>query len=143
MREVTAHKLDLPSDLLKIEVSTEADDADVGKDGTHHVYHISAFRNNEWGSLLRIPFQKGPPYQHPWMDPKIIQAQVNGITVESLLAIALDFLKSFQGETPKTTGQFKCRENAIVITKLEESLHWLHARTRDRLARQVEGEAKV
>jgi hypothetical protein len=34
-----------------------------------------------------------------------------------------------------------CRENAIVITKLEESLMWLNKRTADRQARGVEGTA--
>jgi len=38
-------------------------------------------------------------------------------------------------------GKFPCRENAIVITKLEESLMWLDKRTSDRLARNVEGKA--
>lgn len=36
-------------------------------------------------------------------------------------------------------GKFPCRENAIVITKLEESLMWLEKRTNDRKARNVEG----
>jgi len=36
-------------------------------------------------------------------------------------------------------SKFPCRENAIVITKLEESLMWLNKRTADRLKRGVEG----
>ncbi len=32
-----------------------------------------------------------------------------------------------------------CRENAIVITKLEEALMWLNKRTADRMKRGVEG----
>jgi hypothetical protein len=32
-----------------------------------------------------------------------------------------------------------CKENSIVITKLEESLMWLDKRTKDRIQRQVEG----
>lgn len=34
---------------------------------------------------------------------------------------------------------FPCRENALTITKLEEALMWQEARTKDRLARGVEG----
>jgi hypothetical protein len=34
---------------------------------------------------------------------------------------------------------FPCRENSLVITKLEEALMWLEKRTRDRIKRQVEG----
>lgn len=36
-------------------------------------------------------------------------------------------------------SKFPCRENAIVITKLEESLMWLEKRTLDRKKRNVEG----
>ena len=31
-----------------------------------------------------------------------------------------------------SNGRFKCRENAIAITKLEEALLWLNKRTQDR-----------
>lgn len=36
-------------------------------------------------------------------------------------------------------GKFRCRENSLAITKLEEALMWLNKRTEDRLARKVEG----
>jgi len=36
-------------------------------------------------------------------------------------------------------GKFPCRENAIVITKLQESLMWLEKRTADRKKRNAEG----
>jgi hypothetical protein len=39
--------------------------------------------------------------------------------------------------------QNACRENSIVITKLEESLMWLEKRTVDRVARNVEGTLKA
>jgi hypothetical protein len=57
----------------------------------------------------------------------------NGVTDEALLAVVVDRLRSFQG------GEFRCRESAIAITKLEEALHWLDARSKDRKARAVEG----
>ena len=47
--------------------------------------------------------------------------------------IVLDRLRGFQ------ESEFKCRENALAITKLEEAMHWLHHRTRARVARGVEG----
>jgi hypothetical protein len=47
--------------------------------------------------------------------------------------ICIDRLRSFQ------SGDFKCRENALALTKLEEALHWLNHRTRDRQSRGVEG----
>lgn len=58
----------------------------------------------------------------------------NGFTIEALLAIAKDKLECHQ----KTA--FQCRENAMAITKLDEALFWLAARTRDREQRGVEGQ---
>jgi hypothetical protein len=75
------------------------------------------------GELCRISFQNGP----------IKEAGVNGITGEALMAIQIDRLGSFQA------GPYACRENAVALTKLEESLMWLQKRTRARLARGVEG----
>lgn len=56
----------------------------------------------------------------------------NGTTNEEVLAVLIDRMQYLQ-------GKFLCRENAIVITKLEESLMWLNKRTNDRKARGVEG----
>lgn len=38
---------------------------------------------------------------------------------------------------------YKCRENAIAITKLEEALLWLRKRTMNRERRGVEGTSRV
>jgi len=56
----------------------------------------------------------------------------DGTTNEEVLAVLIDRLNYLQ-------AKFPCRENAIVITKLEESLMWLNKRTADRKARAVEG----
>ncbi len=42
-------------------------------------------------------------------------------------------------EFEKEDTKFKCRENAIAITKLEEALQWLQWRTAAREARGIEG----
>ena len=57
----------------------------------------------------------------------------NGAFVEDVIAIAVGRLKFYQGT------MFVCRENALAITKLEEALHWLDHRTKDRETRGVEG----
>jgi hypothetical protein len=72
---------------------------------------------------LVLSFQHGP----------IAEVGTNGITNEALLAIILDRLRRFQA------GAYKCRENAVAITKLEEGLMWLQKRTREREQRGVEG----
>ena len=56
----------------------------------------------------------------------------DGTTNEEVLRVLIDRMNYLQ-------GKFPCRENAIVITKLEESLMWLEKRTADRKARNVEG----
>lgn len=53
-----------------------------------------------------------------------------------MVTMGLEMLKYFQGKCP-------CRENAITITKLEEALMWQEKRTKDRLARGVEGQNKI
>lgn len=60
----------------------------------------------------------------------------NGLSNESLLAIVEDRLLGFQ------SGQFACRENAIALTKIQEAMMWLQKRTRNRLARGIEGTNK-
>ena len=70
-----------------------------------------------------IHFQDGP----------IKEAGVNGCHNEDLIAIVIDRLQGFQ------SGEYKCRENAIALTKLEEALLWLNKRTADRRKRGVEG----
>lgn len=62
----------------------------------------------------------------------IKEVGVNGCQIDDLITFALGTLQTFQKKWP-------CRENALAITKLEESLHWLDARRRDRETRRVEG----
>ena len=57
----------------------------------------------------------------------------NGAFIEDLLGICAARLQFYQN------GEFRCRENALAITKIEEAVHWLEHRTRDRQARGVEG----
>jgi hypothetical protein len=56
----------------------------------------------------------------------------DGTTNEELLEILINRMNYLQ-------EKFPCRENALVITKLEESLMWLNKRTQDRIKRNVEG----
>lgn len=56
----------------------------------------------------------------------------DGTTNEEVLLMLIDRLRFLQ-------AKFPCRENAIVLTKLEEALMWLGYRTADRKARNVEG----
>lgn len=57
----------------------------------------------------------------------------NGAFVETVIAAALQRLQHYN------TTEFRCRENSLAITHLEDALHWLHHRTADREQRGVEG----
>ena len=73
--------------------------------------------------FLTVRFQNGP----------IKEAGVNGVMNEDLIAIVIDRMRGFQ------SGDYKCRDNALALTKLEEALMWLLNRTNEREARGVEG----
>mgnify|MGYP001571866824 FL=1 len=55
----------------------------------------------------------------------------DGTTNEEVLGMLIDRVRYLNTELP-------CRENALVITKLEESLMWLEKRTALRVAQGVE-----
>ena len=57
----------------------------------------------------------------------------NGCTLEDVLGLCLTRLRKFNS-TPA-----RCRENSIAITKIEEALHWLDARTKRRQRQGIEG----
>lgn len=59
----------------------------------------------------------------------------NGCQVEDIIAAAKVIVEGLN-------AKFPCRENAMVITKLDEAILWSKKRTADRVARQVEGESK-
>lgn len=73
-----------------------------------------------------VSFQNGP----------VSESGLNGIQNEHLLAIMVHRLK-FLNE------KFPCRENSIAITKIEEALMWLDARTKNRIQRGVEGKNEM
>ncbi|WP_432748664.1 hypothetical protein [Pectinatus frisingensis] len=70
-----------------------------------------------------VDFQEGP----------VKENGVNGVANEDLLIMVLTRLESFQ------QSDWRCRENALAITKIEEALLWLRKRTIGRENRGVEG----
>lgn len=123
-RQLTSHKVNGLNESLTIKVLDEP-----GAGGACHVYQIE-YDNPKFGpdpqSMRQtngVNFQSGP----------IAEAGVNGISQEALLAIVEDRLVCFQA------GPYACRENAIALTHIQDAMMWLQKRTRDRLARGVEG----
>jgi hypothetical protein len=122
MRTINDHKVNPANDRLEITVTDEP-----GAGGANHVYEVTGFIDTSApiagpGKAV-IRFQNGP----------INENGVNGLTQEVLLAIVADRLRSFQA------GKFACRENGEALIKIEEAQQWLHARTRGRMVRGVEG----
>jgi len=82
------------------------------------------------GIGLQIDWQKGP------LGRGADRVGANGAFVETVIDVLVQRLSFFQ---EAANGKFKCKENACAITHLQEALHWLDARTKNREAREVEG----
>ena len=65
-------------------------------------------------------------------EPTDLITAFDGTTNEEVLEVLINRMQYLQ-------SKFPCRENAIVITNLEESLMWLNKRTSERVKRNVEG----
>jgi hypothetical protein len=116
MRDITLHHDGHGlNDLLTISAD------DLGPGGASHVYLV---QDADRQVVAQVKFQHGPR-----QDP----ASIVGCTEAVLLAILIDRLTGFQA------GPFACRENAIQLTKLEETLMWTRKRADDRAARGVLG----
>ena len=90
-----------------------------------HLYSLEAF---EGGESQEIQFIE----KILSLNTRELETVNDGTTNEEVLAMLIDRMQYLQ-------KKFPCRENAIVITKLEESLMWLNKRTTDRKVRGVEG----
>jgi hypothetical protein len=117
LRQLTDHKVNGLNEAIAITVLDSP-----GPGGACHHYQVVLHRQDS-GTVVELEFQQGP----------IKEAGINGISNEALLAVVLDRLRGFQA------GQFSCRENALALTNLEQAMMWLQKRTRDRMARGVEG----
>lgn len=132
MRTIEGHKLNGLNDALEITATDER-----GQGGAHHQYRITGYSrkqevvaNSETGDIeivddiaTDINFQNGP----------IKEFGVNGISAEALLAIVIDRLRCFQ------QGPYASTDNAEALFQIEAGLAALQRRTRERIARGVEG----
>lgn len=148
MRTINDHRVNGLNEALKI-IATDQP----GPGGANHEYSIwLATEPSRTTPLADLSLQNGP----------IGEAGFNGISNEALLAIVIDRMRGFQhGRKPATSlgrtgeqsvatdnntefdfnsrGKYASRDNACALTHLEEALMWLQKRTRDRMARGVEG----
>lgn len=133
MRQLTSHQVNGANEALKIEVLDEP-----GSGGASHHYRISGF-NTESNPSDPFVHRHGSPAQYAtvlFQNGPIGEVGVNGITHEALLAILIDRLEAFQ------RGPFANEYNQGALTSLVTAKEFLHARTRHRQARGVEGTHK-
>lgn len=83
------------------------------------------------GIGLQIDWQTGP------LGRGEDRLEPNGSFVETVIAAAKQRIEYYNAT------QFRCHENSLAITKLDEALHWLHHRTANREVRSVEGTHEV
>lgn len=97
-----------------------------------HRYELENFEKlTEVGQTIQF-IQKEPMKELNGLPEGTLETINDGTTNEEVLAVLINRMKYLQ-------DKFPCRENAIVITKLEESLMWLNKRTEDIKNRGVEG----
>lgn len=119
MKEITRHQVNQLNEAVRIIATDEPDEG-----GAHHTYLL---QYGPEGNCLTIDFQNGP----------IKEVGVNGVSNEALLAIVADRLEGFQ------FGPFACAENKLALDLLQDAMTALASRTRNRLARGVEGTRQV
>lgn len=117
MRRITDHVGNPVNDCLTLTA------IDVGPGGAPNEYEVAVPQ----GVRTRLSFQNGP----------INEVGVNGITNEVLLAVVIDRLRCYQA------GPFACDENMVALFLAKGAMEALHNRTRDRIARGVEGYTKA
>ena len=110
------------NDLVEIVASDE--------DANGVAHHFKFERHVPEGLNLAgfIQFQKGPRNE---------AGSTPGVTTDAVLVMLIHVLKGFN-DTP-----LKSRETALMITHLEEALHWSQARARERARRGVLGKTKA
>ena len=80
---------------------------------------------NHKHNAITFKIQNGPIKEHG----------INGCQVDTMIKTAKIIIEGLN-------KKFPCRENAMVITKLDEALMWSEKRKQDRINRNVEGVSK-
>lgn len=120
MRRITDH---WDGHGLTEDLHIEADDPGPGGASHHYTVHFTA----ETDRVADIQFQRGPRKD---------RSSTPGVVENVLLAIVIDRMRAFNA------GEYRCRENALVMTHCEEALHWLKHRADERARRGVLGKAE-
>lgn len=124
-RMLTSHVVNGLNECIEIVVLDEP-----GQGNACHQYQIRGVQ----GPLDHHPI---PTVSICFQNGALQEVGANGISNEALLAVVEDRLLGFQ------SGQYECRENGLALMAISSAMYWLQKRTRDRMARGVEGTHKV
>ncbi len=113
----------LEHDLLTNKYTEVYHEEDFKFNAPHHFQIQCKEESGKISYVQNVHFQEGP----------IKEYGVNGIHNEDLIAMVICRLENFN------QSEYRCRENSMAITKLEEALLWLRKRTMGREKRGVEG----
>lgn len=83
---------------------------------------VKEFVDNNNLTKIEVALQSAP----------VKEVGIDGMQVDDVIEVTKQIITSFN-------TKFPCRENACVITKLDEAQLWLHKRKLDREKRGVEG----
>lgn len=91
-------------------------------------------KSNEYALLNFKHDEDGTPHFQPvvFYEMETDGTWTNGTTLEEMLRVSIERLQDLNSRLP-------CRESSLALTKMQEALMWLNARTADRVARGVEG----
>lgn len=140
MRTITDHKVNGLNEALELQSVDEP-----GPGGANHSY--LAFIPDSIPLKKHVTVHTHLAFQN---GPIASSEDFNGLTNEVLLAVLIDRMRGFQYERNadssfnfNSRGKYASRENAEALTHMENALMWLQKRTRDRMARGVEGSMRV
>lgn len=128
MRTIDDHKVNPANDTLTITVLDEP-----GSGGACHAYEVTGFETGTNPSLPPAGIQPKSRSLLLFQNGPIAEVGVNGVTHEALLAVLADRLRGFQ------SGPYACQDNADALVHIEAAQRLLQRRTRERMARGVEG----
>ena len=134
-REINTHKVNGINDGLKL---TATDERSHGN--ANHRYHITTeeYPPAIGGGMSSEDLRKAQAMLHAvhdihFQNGTLSEAGINGLTNEILLAIVIDRLEGFQ------SGKYACDANERALRWLIAAKDTLLDRTRERVARGVEG----
>src|ERR1700756_3328685 len=98
-----------------------------------HKYELGNFENRDQpGQVLQFIQKEPTTVGSGGVAGSAFLTVADGTTNEEVLEMLIDRMNFLKKKLPS-------RETACAITKLEEALHWLQGRTKDRQTRGVEG----